>query len=109
MSRSRIVTLAAAVGIGAVLAASWYRMSPRAQTGPAVRSEHWPELGLDPHEVVFENGFRIVLIEDHRVLGVAVSLQYRFGGLCERNGEHGSVCFLELAKHLGRDIVGVKD
>src|SRR5436309_2994581 len=109
MSRSRIVTLAAAVGIGAVLAASWYRMSPRAQTGPAVRSEHWPELGLDPHEVVFENGFRIVLIEDHRVPRVAASLQYRFGALSERNGEHGSAYFLEHAMHQGTTTVGVKD
>ena len=109
MSRSRIVTLAAAVGIGAVLAASWYRMSPRAQTGPAVRSEHWPELGLDPHEVVFENGFRIVLIEDHRVPRVAASLQYRFGALSERNGEHGSAHFLEHAMHQGTTTVGVKD
>ena len=28
----------------------------RAQAGPTVRSEHWPELGLDPQELLFDNG-----------------------------------------------------
>ncbi len=108
MPRPRFVAIWSIVLVGTALAL-WYSVSPRAQTGPAVRSEHWPELGLDPHEVVFENGFRIVLIEDHRVPRVAASLQYRFGALSERNGEHGSAHFLEHAMHQGTTTVGVKD
>ncbi|PYR01477.1 MAG: hypothetical protein DMF97_07550 [Acidobacteria bacterium] len=108
MPRPRFVAIWSIVLVGTALAL-WYSVSPRAHTGPAVRSEHWPELGLDPHEVVFENGFRIVLIEDHRVPRVAASLQYRFGALSERNGEHGSAHFLEHAMHQGTTTVGVKD
>ena len=108
MQRSRFVAIWSIVLAGTALAL-WASVSPRAQTGATVRSEHWPELGLDPHEVVFENGFRIVLIEDHRVPRVAASLQYRFGALSERNGEHGSAHFLEHAMHQGTTTVGVKD
>jgi hypothetical protein len=100
MPRPRFVAIGLTVAVGATLGAWWYKVSPRAQTGPSVRSEHWPELGLDPHEVVFENGFRIVLIEDHRVPRVAASLQYRFGALSERNGEHGSAHFLRAHSQL---------
>ncbi len=76
---------------------------------PTVRSEQWPLLGIDPHEIVFDNGFRIVLVEDHRVPRVAASLQYRFGALSERNGEHGTAHFLEHVIHQGTTTVGVKD
>jgi predicted Zn-dependent peptidase len=104
----RFVAIWSTILAGTALAL-WASVSPRAQAGPTVRSEHWPELGLDPHEVVFENGFRIVLIEDHRVPRAAASLQYRFGALSERNGEHGSAHFLEHAMHQGTTTVGVKD
>ena len=108
MPRPRFVAICLTILAGAALAL-WFGVSSRAQTGPTVRSEHWPELGLDPHELVFDNGFRIVLIEDHRVPRVAASLQYRFGALSERNGEHGSAHFLEHAMHQGTTTVGVKD
>jgi predicted Zn-dependent peptidase len=87
----------------------WFEPGSRAQAGPVVRPEHWPEFGLDPQELLFDNGFRIVVIEDHRVPRVAASLQYRFGALAERNGEHGSAHFLEHAMHQGTTTVGVKD
>jgi predicted Zn-dependent peptidase len=80
-----------------------------AQTTPVVRSEQWPLLGIDPHEILFDNGFRIVLVEDHRVPRVAASLQYRFGALSERNGEHGTAHFLEHAMHQGTTTIGIKD
>ncbi|PYR18160.1 MAG: hypothetical protein DMF98_26050 [Acidobacteria bacterium] len=98
MPRPPLVAICSTLLVGTALAL-WY-VSSRAQTGPTV---------LDPHEVVFENGFRIVLIEDHRVPRVAASLQYRFGALSERNGEHGSAHFLEHAMHQGTTTVGVKD
>lgn len=107
MARSRVVVFCLAAGLGAAL--FWQTARSSAQAGPALRSEHWPLLGLDPQELVFENGFRIVLIEDHRVPRVAASLQYRFGALSERNGEHGSAHFLEHAMHQGTTTIGVKD
>lgn len=109
MSRSHVVASWLTVGLAAVLAGWWSIAPSRAQTGPTVKSEHWPALGIDPHEIVFENGFRIVLLEDRRVPRVAASLQYRFGALSERNGEHGTAHFLEHAMHQGTTTVGVKD
>jgi predicted Zn-dependent peptidase len=108
MTRSLAVAISSTVVLVAALAVM-YAPLPRAQTGPAVHDEHWPELGLDPHELLFANAFRIVVIEDHRVPRVAASLQYRFGALSERNGEHGSAHFLEHAVHQGTTTVGVKD
>ena len=105
----RPVAICVAVAAGLALAACRGVTSVSAQAGPTVKSEHWPALGLDPHEIVFDNGFRIVLVEDHRVPRVAASLQYRFGALSERNGEHGSAHFLEHAMHQGTTTVGVKD
>jgi predicted Zn-dependent peptidase len=84
-------------------------VAPLAQTSPTVRSERWPLLGIDPHEIVFDNGFRIVLVEDHRVPRVAASLQYRFGALSERNGEHGTAHFLEHVMHQGTTTIGIRD
>ena len=109
MSRSRVAASCGALVLAAVLTGLWYTAPSSAQAGPAVKSEHWPALGFDPHELVFDNGFRIVLVEDHRVPRVAASLQYRFGALSERNGEHGSAHFLEHAMHQGTTTVGVKD
>ena len=107
MARSRVVIFCLAACLGAAL--FWQSTRSSAQGGPTLRSEHWPLLGLDPHELVFENGFRIVLIEDHRVPRVAASLQYRFGALSERNGEHGAAHFLEHAMHQGTTTVGIRD
>src|SRR5262245_33850649 len=106
---SRLVTFVFAGALCLALAACGSGAPLSAQAGPTVTSEHWPGLGIDPHELVFDNGFRIVLVEDHRVPRVAASLQYRFGALSERNGEHGSAHFLEHAMHQGTTTVGVKD
>jgi hypothetical protein len=104
----RWIAICSAVAIGIALAV--WRSSPSlAQASPVVRSEQWPLLGIDPHEIVFDNGFRIVLVEDHHVPRVAASLQYRFGALSERNGEHGTAHFLEHVMHQGTTTVGVKD
>jgi predicted Zn-dependent peptidase len=105
----RWIVLCSAVAIGIAAAAWRYGPPSLAQTTPIVRSERWPMLGIEPHEIVFDNGFRIVLVEDRRVPRVAASLQYRFGALSERNGEHGSAHFLEHVIHQGTTTVGVKD
>src|SRR5262245_1017517 len=106
---SRLVTFVFAGALCLALAACGSGAPLSAQAGPTVTSEHWPGLGIDPHGLAFDNGFRIVLVEDHRVPRVAASLQYRFGALSERNGEHGSAHFLEHAMHQGTTTVGVKD
>src|SRR4051812_20133492 len=57
-------------------------------------------------EVLLDNGFRMLIVEDTRVPRVAASLWYRFGALAESNGEHGSAHFLEHAVHQGTTTVG---
>ena len=109
MRRSRVVGVCLAVSVGVMIGASWTAAVSPPQSGPGVTSEHWPSLGIDPQEILLDNRFRIVLVEDHRVPRVAASLQYRFGGLQERNGEHGAAHFLEHAMHQGTTSVGVKD
>ena len=109
MSRSRVLVTCAGLGITVMLTAWWSGAASIATGGPSLRSERWTELGIDPQELILDNGFRIVLVEDHRVPRVAASLQYRFGGLQERNGEHGAAHFLEHAMHQGTTSVGVKD
>jgi predicted Zn-dependent peptidase len=106
---ARWIAICSAVAIGVTFAAWRYGTRSLAQTSPIVRSEQWPMLGIDPHEIVFDNGFRIVLVEDHRAPRVAASLQYRFGALSERNGEHGTAHFLEHAMHQGTTTVGIRD
>jgi predicted Zn-dependent peptidase len=64
---------------------------------------------VDVQEIVLENGFRLLLVEDHRVPRVAASLWYRVGGIQEAQGEHGSTHFLEHAIHQGTTTVGTKD
>ena len=110
MKRSRVIAACLAAGTGLIVLAGWSRAVPGAQSRHAdVVSEQWPSLGIAPYEITLENGFRIVLVEDHRVPRVAASLQYRVGALQERNGEHGAAHFLEHAIHQGTTTIGVKD
>ena len=73
-----------------------------------MRSEQWPALGIEVQELVLGNGFRIVIVEDHRVPRVAASLWYRVGSLQENLGEHGSTHFLEHVIHQGTTTIGVR-
>lgn len=79
------------------------------QQDAEVRTERWSGLGIDVNELMLENGFRVVLVEDHRVPRVAASLWYRVGALQEHLGEHGATHFLEHAIHQGTTTIGVKD
>jgi predicted Zn-dependent peptidase len=72
-------------------------------------TEEWEALGITLDEVILDNGFRIVIVEDHRVPRVAASLWYRVGALQEGPGEHGATHFLEHAIHQGTTTIGVRD
>jgi predicted Zn-dependent peptidase len=64
---------------------------------------------VDVREVVLDNGFRLLVVQDSHVHRVAASLWYRFGSIAEVNGEHGSAHFLEHAIHQGTTTVGTTD
>ena len=64
---------------------------------------------LDIQESVLDNGFRLLVVEDHRVSRVAASLWYRFGSMQEPAGEHGAAHFLEHVIHQGTTTVGTTD
>lgn len=76
---------------------------------PAVSVTSTTLFGYPAHELILDNGFRIVLLEDQRVPRVAASLWYRFGALQEHYGEHGAAHFLEHAIHQGTTTVGITD
>lgn len=60
-------------------------------------------------EIVLSNGFRLLVVEDHRAPRVAASLWYRVGALTEGAGEHGSTHFLEHVVHQGTTTIGTTD
>ena len=64
---------------------------------------------LEIRETVLENGFRMLVVEDHRIPRVAASLWYRFGSMQEPAGEHGSAHFLEHVIHQGTTTIGTTD
>lgn len=102
-----MIGLAAAAG---TLATVWsHGTYARVPSDTEVTSEDWPALGIEVQEMVLENGFRVVLLEDHRVPRVAASLWYRTGALQEHAGEHGETHFLEHVIHQGTNTIGVKD
>ena len=109
MSHSRILTMCLALGLAGLMSGHWPMAEPAAQSEAAVRTERWATLGIEVHELVLDNGFRILLVEDHRIPRVAASLWYRFGGLQEPHGEHGEAHFLEHAIHQGTTSVGIRD
>lgn len=74
-----------------------------------VRVSQTTLFGRVAQELVLDNGFRIVLVEDQRVPRVAASLWYRVGALQEGYGDHGATHFLEHAIHQGTTTVGVTD
>jgi predicted Zn-dependent peptidase len=90
--------------VGAVVA-EWPSASSPKSTG-TVR-DGAPALEVEEH--VLANGFRLLVVEDHRVPRVAASLWYRLGAIQEAQAEHGSTHFLEHAVHQGTTSVGTKD
>lgn len=101
MTRS-VISAVLAVGLAAIVGRTGFGRSPAAEgqgTFPA------PVI----QEIVLDNGFRVVLVEDHRVPRVAASLWYRIGSVVENPGEHGAAHFLEHVVHQGTTTVGTKD
>jgi predicted Zn-dependent peptidase len=102
-----------ALAVGAVLivvtAGASQIARPPGASGSGVTSERWESLGIEVQQLLLANGFRILLVEDHRVPRAAASLYYRVGALQEHYGQHGATHFLEHAIHQGTTTVGVKD
>lgn len=65
--------------------------------------------GLAIQEHVLENGFTILLREDHRTPRVAANLWIRVGSMQEPVGLHGMTHFLEHVIHQGTTTVGTSD
>jgi len=101
------LAMAAAAGIAATALGPLTHAGVRPET--RLSSEDWPALGIGVQELVLDNGFRIVVVEDHRVPRVAASLWYRVGALQEGMGEHGATHFLEHVIHQGTTTIGVVD
>jgi predicted Zn-dependent peptidase len=68
-----------------------------------------PFPAVDIQELVLDNGFRVLVVEDHRVPRVAASLWYRVGSMIEPQGEHNSAHFLEHMVFQGTTSVGTTD
>ena len=66
-----------------------------------------PPLQIQEH--VLENGFTILLVEDHRMPRVAANLWVRVGSMAEPVGLHGVTHFLEHVIHQGTTTVGTSD
>src|SRR5262249_12852873 len=107
MRGRRVLIVCLTFALAVIVPGEWRALN--SQSGGTSRVERWPALGIDVHELLLDNGFRILLVEDHHVPRVAASLWYRFGGLQEQNGEHGAAHFLEHAMHQGTTTVGIKD
>ena len=64
---------------------------------------------LPIQEHVLDNGFTILLVEDHRRPRVAANLWVRVGSMAEPVGQHGITHFLEHVIHQGTTTVGTSD
>ena len=64
---------------------------------------------LQIQEHVLDNGFTILLVEDHRRPRVAANLWVRVGSMAEPVGQHGITHFLEHVIHQGTTTVGTTD
>ena len=64
---------------------------------------------LQVQEQVLDNGFTILLVEDHRMPRVAANLWVRVGSMAEPVGLHGITHFLEHVIHQGTTTFGTND
>ncbi len=107
-------TLLFVASAGTFAAIAW-PTAPDSEAGP---SEGPPEAALIPQspspplevqEHVLDNGFTILLVEDHRAPRVAANLWVRVGSMLEPEGLHGIVHFLEHVIHQGTTTLGTHD
>ncbi len=68
-----------------------------------------PSPPLQVREHVLDNGFTILVVEDHRSSRVAADLWIRVGSMQEPVGLHGITHFLEHVIHQGTTTVGTRD
>ncbi|MDD9985409.1 MAG: insulinase family protein, partial [Spirochaetaceae bacterium] len=80
-------------------------VGPPARTAPALAPQS-PSPPLRVQEHVLDNGFTILLVEDHRTPRVAANLWVRVGSMQEAVGLHGITHFLEHVIHQGTTTVG---
>ena len=109
-------TLLVVVLVGAVAAAALpgvrtsSALSPAGtpiRTAPALAGQSPSLLAVREH--VLDNGFTILVVEDHRMPRVAANLWIRVGSMQEAVGMHGITHFLEHVIHQGTTTVGTRD
>ena len=110
-------TLLVVVFVGAAVAATLARAGTSsaapvaelpARTAPVLAPQSSsPPLRVQEH--VLDNGFTVLLVEDHRTPRVAANLWVRVGSMQEAVGLHGITHFLEHVIHQGTTTVGTHD
>ena len=102
------------LSVGTIGALAW-PAAPDSEAGPpagppdAALNPQSPSPSLQVQEHVLDNGFTIVLVEDHRAPRVAANLWFRVGSMLEPEGLHGIVHFLEHVIHQGTTTIGTRD
>ena len=107
-------TLLFIVSVGTIGALVWptapdSKAGPRAGPPVAALIPQSPSPSLHVQEHVLDNGFTILLVEDHRAPRVAANLWVRVGSMLEPEGLHGIVHFLEHVIHQGTTTIGTRD
>ena len=112
---NRSTSGATTVALAALLLASCQGVSIGGQAAGSASASQRPIASqgipspLEIQEHALENGFRLLLVEDHSTPRVAANLWYRGGAMQEGNGEHGITHFLEHVIHQGTTTVGTTD
>ena len=101
-SRFTTVLSVLAAGLGATALGTPATVSAPQAVAPAPSP-------LEIQEQVLDNGFTILIHEDHRMPRVAANLWIRVGSMQEPIGLHGVTHFLEHAIHQGTTTVGTSD
>ena len=102
------------VSAGTIGAVAW-PTAPETEAGPsagppvAALHPQSPPPSLQVQEHVLDNGFTILLVEDHRAPRVAANLWVRVGSMQEPVGLHGITHFLEHVIHQGTTTIGTRD
>ena len=107
-------TLLLIASVSTFAALAW-PTAPVSEVGPsegppeAALISQSPSPPLQVQEHVLDNGFTILLLEDHRSPRVAANLWVRVGSMQEPAGLHGMTHFLEHVIHQGTTTIGTSD
>ncbi len=91
------------------LASLFVTLTLGAAYAAAARQSAGPPAGVAIQERVLDNGFTILVREDHRMPRVAANLWIRVGSMQEPVGLHGMTHFLEHVVHQGTTTIGTTD